>query len=115
MGRLVLLEFDDNQDAELFMQEADFFAEGRKPLCRVVGVFIKPGQLCECSPRPEKHFRGSKFGLWACYTCKKPMSGCVHYLRDLNSKVKAKHRMLHISVRFQMKNGKVEVIRDDRS
>lgn len=88
MARYVVVEFNDNQDAERFIQtlnenNADE-RKNRRPFSRrVVGVFIKPGKTCGCtdahrSNYGDKNFgfaniaRGEKFGWWVCTRCNRP-------------------------------------------
>jgi hypothetical protein len=116
MGRLVLIDFDDNAMAERFLAEHEnmklVMNKDELPY-NIVGIFIKPGMLCECQSKTDKSFRGAKFGLWACKVCRKvkPYSG--QYLSDLRKRdVRTKDRYLWISVRFKMQDGKVVVVTD---
>jgi hypothetical protein len=112
MGRLVLIEFDDNEMAEAFLKASDL---PQLFEFNVVGVFIKPASLCECSPRSEDSFRGAKFGLWACPNCRKVKSNSGQYLSDLRLKdIRPIRRDVWVSVAFKMEDGKVRVITQDR-
>jgi hypothetical protein len=69
MARYVVLEFEHNEDADMFTQ--DMLHDGES----VVGVFAKPTQFCKCKGgkgRIHAYTRGRKFGWWVCSTCKKP-------------------------------------------
>lgn len=70
MARYVVLEFEFNEDADLFV--GDMLHDGEK----VVGVYAKPTMFCAtggCGKGRVKAFvRGSKWGWWVCDTCKKP-------------------------------------------
>lgn len=79
MARLVILEFEDNIDAE------DFAASVHYP---VVGIFALPTTFCEGSPTTGcmKHqgklgwywTRGDSFGWWICRVCHKPAKPKSH-------------------------------------
>jgi hypothetical protein len=111
MGRLVLIEFDDNEMTEAFLKASDL---PQLFEFRVVGTFIKPASLCECFPREEKSFHGAKFGLFACKKCRKVKPLGAQYLYDINKRhVLAKHRQLFIGCRFKMEDGKVVTAVDE--
>lgn len=118
MGRLVLLEFDDNAEAEEFIACVNVKEWPRHQSwhnATVLGVFIKPASLCECVPREDKSFRGAKFGLWACPKCRKVKSNSGQYLSDLRLKdVRPIQRDVWVSVAFKMEDGKVRAITQDR-
>jgi len=73
MARYVVLEFEDNEDAEHFVGDVFYHYAGE-----VVGLFAKPTQFCDgggCTRgRVQPWARGAKFGWWVCRTCKKPTS-----------------------------------------
>ena len=109
MGRLVLLEFDNNDNAQVFLDELNTNAYRT----RVVGVFIIPATLCECIPQTSDSFRGAKFGLFACKQCRKVKPYGGQYLSDLRqSTTRAKDRQLWVSCRFKVEDGKVRVVTD---
>jgi hypothetical protein len=113
MGRLVLIEFDNREEANAFVEE-HHIPQATPGSVRIVGVFIMPAMLCECQPKTDKSFRGSRFGLWACTTCRKvkPFEGQI--LFDVRKgHVRAKDRTLWIGVRFKMENGKVVTVTDE--
>lgn len=87
MARYVVIEFQDNEDAESFIQQLDSDnsarrKEGEPFLRRVVGIFVRPGKLCDCpdwqtinaGDKNAKHGveRGAKFGWWVCTRCNRP-------------------------------------------
>lgn len=83
MARYVLLEFDDNADAEALVEAIDagivISHEKRsflKP--RLRGLWMKPTQFCECKGKGKNtrsFTRGTKYGLWVHSACKKPTRG----------------------------------------
>lgn len=93
MARIVVLQFEDNSDADEFIKEHDelmYYPEGSMGgvsndavmiyAGEVVGVFAMPTQFCAnsgsggCSTnkRIRAWSRGKKFGWWVCSICKKP-------------------------------------------
>lgn len=84
MAKYVLLAFDDDAEADKFvehhgegimlsapMEEPGLYTY-LKPTVRA--VFKKPTQFCSCTG--EKSFtRGQKYGWWVHAKCKKPMEG----------------------------------------
>lgn len=90
MARYVVIEFDENEDAEEFVKATnELNAHARDERLsfrrRVVGVFVKPGKTCTCwdgkwinsgdKNRDAGIARGEKFGWWVCTRCKKPRPG----------------------------------------
>jgi len=75
MARYVLLEFQDDNTAEKFMDKIAL-AKGK---FRVVGLFVKPRRWCVCTPASGYHknqiVRGVKYGWWVCIVCKRPRKG----------------------------------------
>jgi len=88
-GRHVVITFDDVVDAEefiaaikvegaMFYQDVGGHFKHVKPAeTRVVGLFGKPNQFCECpwSDGEKKYVRGSKYGLFVHDKCAKPEGG----------------------------------------
>jgi hypothetical protein len=87
MARYVVLEFDDNNDAQQFIERVNAEnAENRRDRLsfrrRVVAIFVKPGTTCYCWDWQHTNYgdknrehgiaRGEKFGWWVCTRCKKP-------------------------------------------
>jgi ribosomal protein L37AE/L43A len=67
MARYLVIEFDNNDEADNF---AEMTADGAS--MRVVAMYMKPTQFCECPNPEEKSVRGKKYGLWVCRMCNKP-------------------------------------------
>jgi hypothetical protein len=70
VAKYVLIEFDDDSEADAFANVMIGQAEGSS--MRVRGVFKKPTIFCECANSPEKNVRGNKWGWWLCKLCSKP-------------------------------------------
>lgn len=71
MARYVVLEFDDNDDAERYVKEDrwDIFCGD------VIGVYAKPTKFCHCVGSKAKRMaftRTARFGWWVHVDCKKP-------------------------------------------
>lgn len=90
-SRYLLIEFDDASTADKLRQQIDAATRGGKRY-RVVGLFAKPTNYCQCDPvkavttkaneSPRK--RGKKFGWWVCTQCRSPAStlaGLVNLLK----------------------------------
>ena len=90
MARYVVVEFNNNADADEFVRQmSDDNKDRRKAglsfAWRVVGVFVKPGRTCTCSgwekgncgakDWPFGIALGEKFGWWICDNCNKPRRG----------------------------------------
>lgn len=79
MARLVVLSFEDNEEAEAFIKNENQTPEAVWDL-KVEGAFAMPTQFCPssgsggCSPskRVRGWVRGKKYGWWVCAICKKP-------------------------------------------
>lgn len=85
MARYVLIEFDDDAQANRLVEklvEDEAAGRGR----RAVGLFFKPTRFCECelelsriNQRPIKNMvRGKKFGVMVHRDCRRPMPGYQH-------------------------------------
>lgn len=89
MARLVVLSFDDNEDAEDFIKDVQFqdgtvftYPEGSNDAesysTEVVGLFAKPTVFCDPGDGHKGKktqagwTRGKKYGWWVCGACKKP-------------------------------------------
>lgn len=73
MARLVIIEFEDNAQAQKLVDKLTRDAldsKGRRP----VGLIPIPRQFCEC-PSLTKAGRTVKFGWWICLECKKAQRG----------------------------------------
>lgn len=71
MPRLVVLDFDDNEQAEEFIESGKY---------NVVGLFARPSLFCDPSDghtggrgkTGRGWTKGKKYGWWVCAVCKKP-------------------------------------------
>jgi len=96
MARYVILSFEDNNEAELFIAavernqaghhghvlmavphptlEDQFGVHGLSENVFVRGLYMKPTTFCTCAPsqRVDGYTRGKKFGLWVHAGCGKP-------------------------------------------
>lgn len=76
MARYVVLSFDDNEDAEIFIDHIREAVESAE----VLGLFAQPTQFCPASgsggcskgKRVRGWSRGKKYGWWVCSGCHKP-------------------------------------------
>lgn len=85
MAKYVLLQFDDEADADGIIHEilshrpnADGISvePGQFYQCTLRAVFKKPTKFCECTNVKKRGFtRGQKYGWWVCDQCKKPTQG----------------------------------------
>jgi hypothetical protein len=80
MARYVVLSFEDNEDAETFIQHCD----GQSSIIvtgKVEALIAKPTMFCPNSAaggcptgkRTHSFTRGLKWGWWVCAVCKKPV------------------------------------------
>lgn len=81
MARYILVEVDDNATANRLRAQIDKAGEAKG--MRVVGMFRKATQMCECPIRSEKSVLGSRFMWWLCPQCLKPKSGSHQTLRNM--------------------------------
>lgn len=80
-SRYLLIEFDDEQQATNLRAQIDNASRKGKRF-RVVGLFAKPTNYCQCNPerqvtqrgKPARVKRGAKFGWFVCLECKRPTS-----------------------------------------
>ena len=112
MGRYVLLEFDDNDLAERFVEKTlgQAVEKSRKrgaKLVRVRGYFARPENYCECGPlsnleQREQVVRGVRFGWWTHRNCRKAIRG-AHTPRNLldpaGTPARQRDAFLHINDR----------------
>ena len=72
-GRYVVLEFDDVDSADAFM-ENEFLP--RQLGFRRLGLFVSPRKFCQCPDKKRQNAknwrRGKRTGLQLCVTCKRP-------------------------------------------
>lgn len=64
MARYVLVEVDENDRADRLIEKLEAV-----PGLRVVGLFGKPTQFCECEGPWEQSKRGKKYGWYVCPAC----------------------------------------------
>lgn len=89
MARYVLVEFDDNDEADNFVQilnGGDFdghTATASPGSMRVRAVWFKPTKFCDCKDISNGEGRGKKYGMWAHKTCGKPRKGVCQHPRNL--------------------------------
>lgn len=89
MARYLLIEVDSNATAERLRAQIDAASEAKG--MRVVGMFTRATQLCECDPSTYQRsignsivtVRGAKFGWHLCPECLKPRPGSHHNLYNL--------------------------------
>jgi len=67
MARYLLVEVDENDRALNLMEKLN----GVTGL-RVIGLWFKPTQFCECDGPWETSIRGKKYGVFMCPACMKP-------------------------------------------
>lgn len=80
-SRYLLIEFDDEASATRLRGQIDNATRNGKRF-RVVGLFAKPTNYCQCDPKTHVTMggqvstlkRGKKYGWWVCTNCKKPTS-----------------------------------------
>jgi hypothetical protein len=72
-GRLVVLEFDDSDAADAFL-ENDHMAQQLD--YERIGSYVLPRKFCVCPDKKRQNAtnwaRGKRTGIWLCKTCKKP-------------------------------------------
>ena len=101
MARYLVIEFESNESAERLMQRIDD-ARAQGALYRVVGLFVKPRNLCHCGTGPAElgglNYRkpstkhgmgggivyGKKYGWWVCTECKRPRRGGHQLINQLS-------------------------------
>lgn len=88
MAKYVLLQFDDDEEADEFVkgaQEVGYALSASekssmwKSFFIVVGVFKKPTLFCDCTGKDDKSARGTKWGWWLHKACGKPKRGMTHH------------------------------------
>jgi hypothetical protein len=80
-GRIVILEFDDADAAQVFVDNEDQLKlRGARP----IAVFMRPNRFCECPDKQRQHVanwaKGKRTGLYLCKVCKRPS---VHHQRGI--------------------------------
>lgn len=72
--RLVVIEFDDNDEAQRLVDKLTRDAldsKGRRP----VALIPVPTQFCECDPTTRNNGRTVKYRWWICQDCRKAQQG----------------------------------------
>lgn len=87
MPRYVLIEFDNNAQAEQFIAKTHAGTKAGKPY-RVLGLFAKPRNYCQCGPLTDRVQarevqRGSKYGWMVHIKCGRPRRQASHSPRNL--------------------------------
>lgn len=94
MARYVLVEFDNDAEAERFVNKIiqrnlDLAARKKEGSYRIKGFFAKPTKFCECGPltdrqQREEVTRGAKYGWMVHRPCRRarPMSQSPRNLLD---------------------------------
>lgn len=92
MARYILISFEDNNEAEDFVNSAldkgILVVGGRTGTSQwrvypdVWGMYFKPTQFCECPQPGPKQSRGARYGLWI-DACGKPIRGHTQHPRNL--------------------------------
>lgn len=94
MARYVLVEFDNDAEAERFVNKIiqrciDLGVAKKSATYRIRGFFAKPTKFCECGPIPESQVgmhitRGAKYGWVVHRSCKRarPMAQSPRNLLD---------------------------------
>jgi hypothetical protein len=67
MARYLLVEVDENDRAIKLMEKLNDVTG-----LRVIGLFGKPTQFCECEGPWENSIRGKKYGWYVCPSCGNP-------------------------------------------
>jgi len=99
MARYVVLEFDNDDEADGFLSAFGITVSigevvSKDDSCRAIGVYQKPTQFCECVTRDDKSVRGAKHGWWLCAKCAKPKRGNMqHPLNKLRPDLKPREQM----------------------
>lgn len=80
MARYVLLAFDDDKVADVFVEAMQTSQRDGMPTVPqrtdVRGVYKKPTKFCDCHGIKKRgFFRGPKWGWWVCSQCGRPTVG----------------------------------------
>lgn len=104
MAKYVLVQFDNDDDADGFVKTLDMRSDvPDQATMKVVGVFKKPTLFCECTTPSEKSVRGAKWGWWLCRNvgCGKPKRGQFQGHRNLRDPegTRTEQRRIFINVK----------------
>lgn len=108
MARYLLVEFDDNDSADRMRAQINN-AESAGKNFRVIGMFSKPGALCDCSTRSDRSVRGKRFGWRLCEACRRPKNGSPQTLSNMldDEDTPSKYRDLFLALRWFNRGGKI--------
>lgn len=91
MARYMVIEFDDDNQADALRAKIDIATKSGKGF-RVVGLFARPRNTCKCYKEMKDYkvwgkeiVRGAKFGWWVCGDCRKALTR-DHQLNNLMGK-----------------------------
>jgi hypothetical protein len=80
MAKYVLLAFDDDAEADQFVEDIQGEAvlawtpdrQGHTVHAQVRGIYKKPTKFCQCGSKTKAYGRSRKYGWWCCADCGKP-------------------------------------------
>jgi hypothetical protein len=86
MARLIVLRFEDDDDADLFTRSTVLMdSKGDGSLLQVFptveGMFQAPTKLCDCADRGDGWRHSDKHGWWLHHGCGRPSTGWAENLR----------------------------------
>lgn len=81
MARYLLVEFDDNAEAEAFAAMTNEQEEGTT--MRTIGMFGKPTIFCECEDKRIEPVMGQKYGWRVHAKCGRPPRNHWHTAKNL--------------------------------
>lgn len=107
MARYILVEVDDNRRALSLKDKL-----GQISGVRVVGMFTRATQLCECGANYDTSVIGARFGWRLCPGCRKPKQGGAQTLYNMldDPDTPSKYRNLWIGVRWVLRGGVVHTL-----
>jgi hypothetical protein len=79
MARYVVVEFDDNGEAQNFVDMIGL----NGATMRIAAMYMKPTQFCACTDYSGKSRRGEKWGLYVHEKCGKPAMGVWQHPKNL--------------------------------
>lgn len=106
MAKYVLLAFDDDKEADLFVESNGKLNETVEAYpYQVHAVFKKPTKFCECTKeqrRGKVGVTGAKFGWFVCGNCHKPAKGGGQTIPNLLEMDQPPwRRQIHLQVRCE--------------
>ncbi len=111
MARYVLVEVDNNATAERLCAQINNAGEAKG--MRVIALFSKATQMCDCVVPVDHSVLGSKLGWRLCPQCRKPKSGHGQTLWNMldDPGTPSKYKNLCLVVRWVWKDGLVKTVR----